>query len=78
MKTLEVLAIAEVIALAVSKLLRFDASIVYTIVGMMIVTFGYILENALAEKGKFPHRRKLIVVILFLVVVFVYWMLNIV
>ncbi len=76
MKTLYVLAIAEVIALAVSKLAQLHDSIVYTTVGMMIVTFGYLFENLLAEKGNFPHRRKIIVIAIFAVVLLVYWLLK--
>ncbi len=76
MKTLYLLAIAETAALALSKLLQLHDSIIYTIVGMMIVTFGYLFENLLAEKGNFPHRRKAIVIAIFAVVLLVYWLLK--
>lgn len=80
MKTLHVLAIAEVAALAVSKFMQLhDAisdAISYTIVGMMIVTFGYLFENFLAGKKDFPHRRKVIVVAIFAIVLLVYWLLK--
>ncbi len=76
MKTLYVLAAAEVIALAVSKIAHIHDAITYTIVGMMIVTFGYLFENLLAGKKNFPHRRKIIVVAIFAIVLFVYWLLK--
>lgn len=76
MKTLYVLAIAETAALAASKIAHLHDAITYTIVGMMIVTFGYLFENKLAEKGNFPHRRKVIVAAIFALVLLVYWMLK--
>lgn len=76
MKTLYLLAIAETAALAASKLAQLHDSIVYTIVGMMIVTFGYLFENLLAEKGSFPNRRKVIVLAILAVVLFAYWLLK--
>lgn len=76
MKTLYVLAAVEVVALVISKLAQLHDSIIYTIVGMMIVTFGYLFENLLAEKGNFPHRRKMIVAAIFAVVLLVYWLLK--
>lgn len=76
MKTLYALAAAEIVALAASKLAQLHDSIVYTIVGMMIVTFGYLFENLLAEKGSFPNRRKVIVLAILAVVLFAYWLLK--
>jgi len=76
MKTLYVLAAAEVIAFAVSKIAHLHDAISYTIVGMMIVTFGYLFENLFAGKKNFPHRRKIIVASIFAVVLIVYWLLK--
>jgi intracellular septation protein A len=76
MKTLYVLAVAEAVALALSKFMQLHDAITYTIVGMMIVTFGYLFENLLADKKSFPHRRKIIVASIFAVVLLVYWLLK--
>lgn len=76
MKTLYVLAALEVAALAVSKAAHLHDVIAYTLVGMMIVTFGYLFENLLAEKGNFPHRRKVIVLAILAVVLLVYWAMK--
>lgn len=76
MKTLYVLAASEVIALILSKFMQLHDAIIYTIVGMMIVTFGYLFENLLADKKNFPHRRKVIVIAIFAVVLLVYWLLR--
>lgn len=76
MKTLYVLAAAEIVALAASKVAHLHDAVSYTIVGMMIVTFGYLFENILAGKKNFPHRRKAIVAAIFAVVLLVYWLLK--
>ncbi|MFZ3077865.1 MAG: hypothetical protein WA139_05385 [Candidatus Aenigmatarchaeota archaeon] len=76
MKTLYILAAAEIAALAASKIAHLHDAISYTIVGMMIVTFGYLFENLLADKKNFPHRRKAIVVAIFAVVLLVYWLMK--
>ncbi len=67
---------AEIIALAASRFARLHDTITYTIVGMMVVTFGYFFENLLADKKNFPHMRKIIVVAIFAVVLLVYWLLK--
>lgn len=76
MKTLHVLAVAEIAALAVSKFMQLHDAISYTVVGMMIVTFGYLFENLLAGRKDFPHRRKVIVAAIFAIVLLVYWLLK--
>ncbi len=77
MATLYVLAVIETIGLLLAKFLGFNnEAIIYTIVGMMIVTFGYIIENLLADKKTFPHRRKIIVLAIFGLVLLVYWVFN--
>ncbi len=77
MKTLYILAVAEIAALILSKFMQLHDAIIYTVVGMMIVTFGYLFENLLADRKNFPHRRKIIVIAIFAVVLFVYWLLRI-
>lgn len=76
MKTLYVLAVAEIAALILSKFMQLHDAITYTIVGMMIVTFGYLFENLLAGKKNFPHRRKIIVLAIFALVLLLYWLLK--
>jgi len=76
MKTLYILAVAEIAALIVSKLMQLHDAVSYTVVGMMIVTFGYLFENLLAGKKNFPHRRKIIVVSIFAIVLLAYWLLK--
>jgi hypothetical protein len=68
------LAILESASLVLSKLAHLHDSVVYTIVGMMIVTFGYIFENMLPEKESFPYRRLIIVLAIFAIVVMTYWL----
>jgi len=76
MKTLYALAAAETAALVISKAAHLHDAIAYTLVGMMIVTFGYLFENLLADKKNFPHRRKAIVVAILAVVLLVYWVMK--
>lgn len=76
MKTLYILAVAEIAALVISRLAQLHDAITYTVVGMMIVTFGYLFENLLADKKNFLHRRKIIVVAIFAIVLLVYWLLK--
>ena len=80
MKTLHALAIAETAALFVSRILHAPDAVLYTIIGMMIATFGYILENVLREKtGEGSKlRRRAIVVALFAAVVIGYWLLGLI
>lgn len=80
MKTLHALAIAETATLFVSRYLHAPDSVLYTIIGMMIATFGYILENVLREKtgeGSKPRRRAIVIALFAAVIVF-YWLLGLI
>ena len=76
MASLYVLGIIEIIALVLIKLLGIHDSVFFTIIGMMIVTFGYIFENLLMNKKSFRHRRKIIVFGIFGLTMLVYWLFN--
>lgn len=80
MKTLHVLAITETAALFLARALKAPDAITFTVIGMMVVTFGYIFENVLKEKTSKGSRlrRRLIVLALFALVVVAYWLLGLV
>lgn len=80
MKTLHKLAIAETAALLVSRIAHLPDSVIYTIIGMMVATFGYLFENVLTEKtgGTSKPRRMSIVAAIFAAVVIVYWLAGLI